>query len=58
MSMLAPVPMLEVNLFVLERDLEAVAAALAWAEMLHVEDVRPEDWTPSGDWAETAAMPA
>jgi V/A-type H+-transporting ATPase subunit I len=55
MSMLAPVPMLEVNLFVLEHDVEAVAVALARAEMLHVEDVRPEDWTPSGDWAETAS---
>lgn len=44
--------MLEVSMFVLEPDVEAVTAALARAEILHLEDIQPEDWTPSGDWAE------
>jgi V/A-type H+-transporting ATPase subunit I len=46
--------MLEVNLFVHEPDLEAVTGALARLETLHPEDVQPEDWTPSGEWAELA----
>ena len=54
MSMLAPERMLEVNLFVLEPDLEAVTAALARMEALHLEDTVPEGWTPSPDWTELA----
>ena len=54
MSMLAPEPMLEANLFVLEPDLEAVTAALARMEALHLEDVVPEGWTPSPEWTELA----
>lgn len=49
--MLAPEPMLEVNLFVLEPDLEAVTVVLARLELLHLEDVQPGDWTPSEEWA-------
>lgn len=49
--MLAPEPMLEVNLFVLEPDLEAVTVALARLDLLHLEDVQPGDWTPSEEWA-------
>ena len=52
--MLAPEPMLEANLFVLEPDLEAVTAALARMEALHLEDVAPEGWTPSPEWTELA----
>jgi V/A-type H+-transporting ATPase subunit I len=44
--------MLEVSMFVLEPDVEAVTAALARAEILHLEDIQTEDWTPSGEWAE------
>jgi len=54
MSMLAPEPMLEVNLFVLEPDLEAVTAALARMEALQLEDAVPEGWTPSPEWTELA----
>jgi V/A-type H+/Na+-transporting ATPase subunit I len=50
MTMLAPEPMLEANLFVLEPDLEAVTAALARTEALHLEDVMPEGWAPSAEW--------
>jgi V/A-type H+/Na+-transporting ATPase subunit I len=52
MSMLAPEPMLEANLFVLEPDLEVVTAALARKEALQLEDVVPEGWTPSPEWTE------
>jgi len=51
-TMLAPEPMLEASLFVLEPDVEAVTAALARAEILQLEDLQPEDWTPSGEWVE------
>jgi V/A-type H+-transporting ATPase subunit I len=44
--------MLEVSMFVLEPDVEAVTSALARAEILQLEDVQPEDWTPSGEWAD------
>jgi len=44
--------MLEASLFVLEPDVEAVTAALARAEILQLEDLQPEDWTPSGEWVE------
>jgi V/A-type H+-transporting ATPase subunit I len=54
MSMLAPEPMLEANLFVLEPDLQVVTAALARMEALHLEDVVPEGWTPSPEWTELA----
>jgi V/A-type H+-transporting ATPase subunit I len=46
--------MLEANLFVLEPDLEAVTAALARMEALHLEDAVPEGWTPSPEWTELA----
>jgi V/A-type H+-transporting ATPase subunit I len=54
MSMLAPEPMLETNLFVLEPDLEPVTTTLARMEALHLEDVVPEGWTPSHEWTEFA----
>jgi len=54
MSMLAPEPMLETNLFVLEPDLEVVTAALARMEALHLEESVPEGWTPSPEWTELA----
>jgi V/A-type H+-transporting ATPase subunit I len=54
MSVLAPEPMLEANFFVLEPDLEAVTAALARTEVLHLEEVAPEGWTPSPEWTELA----
>lgn len=54
MSFLAPEPMLEANFFVLEPDLEAVTAALAGMELLHLEDVVPEGWETSGEWADLA----
>lgn len=54
MSMLAPEPMLETNLFVLEPDLEVVTAALARMEALHLEETMPEGWTPSPEWTELA----
>lgn len=54
MSFLAPEPMLEANLFVLDPDVEAVTAALARLEVVHLEDSVPEGWAPSGDWAELA----
>jgi V/A-type H+/Na+-transporting ATPase subunit I len=54
MSFLAPEPMLETNLFVLEPDLEVVTAALARLENLQVEDAVPEGWTPSPEWTELA----
>lgn len=47
MSMLAPEPMLEANLFVLEPDLEVVTTAVARMEVLHLEDAIPEGWMPS-----------
>jgi len=50
MSILAPEPMLETTLFVLEPDVEVVTAALARMEALHLEDIVPEGWTPSPDW--------
>jgi len=53
--MLAPEPMLEANLFVLEPDVEAVTAALARLEALHLEEIQPEDWAPSGEWAELSS---
>jgi V/A-type H+/Na+-transporting ATPase subunit I len=49
--MLSPEPMLEVNLFVLEPDLEAVTMALARLELLQVEDTQPGEWKPSEEWA-------
>ncbi len=55
MSFLAPEPMVETNLFVLEPDVEAVTLALARMEVLQVEDSVPEGWAPSGEWAEFAA---
>jgi len=54
MSMLAPEPMLEANLFVLEPDIEVVTAALARLEALQLEDIVPEGWTPSPAWTELA----
>jgi V/A-type H+/Na+-transporting ATPase subunit I len=52
--MLAPEPMLEVNLFVLEPDLEAVTATLARMEVLHLEDVAPEGRPPLPEWSDLA----
>jgi V/A-type H+-transporting ATPase subunit I len=52
--MFAPEPMREANLFVLEPDLEAVTAALARTEAMHLEDVAPEGWITSPQWTELA----
>ncbi|MCU1260663.1 MAG: V-type synthase subunit [Bryobacterales bacterium] len=54
MSMLAPEPMLEVNLFVLEPDLELVTATLAGMEVLHLDDVTPEGLSASSEWSDLA----
>jgi V/A-type H+-transporting ATPase subunit I len=54
MSMLAPEPMLEVNLFVLEADLEVVTTTLARMEVLHLEDVAPEGMSPAPEWSDLA----
>ena len=54
MSFLAPEPMLEVNLFLLEPDLEVVTAALAGMEVFQVEEAVPEGWIPSAEWVELA----
>jgi len=54
MSMLAPEPMLETNLFVLAPDLEAVTNALARMEALHLEDAVVEGWMPSPEWIDLA----
>lgn len=50
MSMLAPEPMLEANLFVVGPDIEVVTAALARMEILQLEEALPEGWTPSPEW--------
>ncbi len=55
MIMLAPEPMVETNLFVLEPDLVAVTAAIARMEALQLEDAAPEGWTPSPEWTELAS---
>lgn len=54
MSFLAPEPMLEANLFVLEPDLEVVTATLARMEILHLEESVPEGWATSSEWTELA----
>jgi len=53
--MLAPEPMLEANLFVLDPDLEAVTAALARMEAMQLEDIVPEGWALSPEWTELAS---
>jgi V/A-type H+/Na+-transporting ATPase subunit I len=53
--MLAPEPMLEANFFVLEPDVEAVTAALARMEALHLEDVASDGWTCDPQWAGLAS---
>ena len=53
--MFVPEPMREVNLFVQADDLEAVTEALARKGALHIDDVQPEAWTTSSQWAEVAA---
>jgi V/A-type H+/Na+-transporting ATPase subunit I len=50
MSMFAPESMLEANLFVLEPDVEVVTTVLARMEVLQLEDIAPEGWTPSPEW--------
>jgi V/A-type H+/Na+-transporting ATPase subunit I len=52
--MLAPERMLEVDLFVLEPDLEAVTAALARLEDFQLQDAAPEGWTPAPEWTASA----
>ena len=51
--MLAPEPLQEVNLFVFDRDVEAVADTLARLEVLHLEDVKSESWIPDPEWPGT-----
>lgn len=48
--MFAPEAMREVNLFVFEQDLEPVTAAVTALEVLHLEDIQAEDWTPAAEW--------
>ncbi len=48
--MLAPEPMLEANLFILDPDVEAVTTALARMEALQLEDTVQEGWAPSPEW--------
>jgi len=54
MSLFAPEPMLEVNLFVLDPDLAVVATVLARMEVLQLEEAQPEGWTPSPEWSALA----
>jgi V/A-type H+-transporting ATPase subunit I len=46
--------MQEVNLFVLEVDLEAVTEALARLGAMQLQEIQPEAWAPSAEWAELA----
>lgn len=52
--MLTPVRLVEVSLFVGERDLEAVTAALMHERALHLEPLEGEYWTPAPRWTEAA----
>lgn len=54
MSVLAPERLQEVSLFVLDRDVEAVAEVLLRSEALHLEDVESEVLTPRVRWGELA----
>jgi V/A-type H+-transporting ATPase subunit I len=51
---LTPVRLVEVSLFVGERDLEAVTAMLMRERALHVEALEGEHWSPSPRWTEAA----
>jgi len=51
---LTPVRLVEVSLFVGERDLEAVTAALMHERALHLEPLEGEYWTPAPRWTEAA----
>jgi V/A-type H+/Na+-transporting ATPase subunit I len=50
MSVFAPEPMVEANLFVLDPDVEVVTTVLARMEVFQLEEIVPEGWTPSSDW--------
>lgn len=52
--MLTPERLVEVSLFVGERDLEAVTATLMHARALHVEPLEGEHWAPAPRWTEAA----
>lgn len=54
MSVLQPERLREVNLFVLERDVEAVSNVLLRSEALHLEDVENDALTPRRHWVELA----
>ena len=51
---MTPVRLVEVSLFVGERDLEAVTATLMHERALHLEPLEGEYWTPSPRWTEAA----
>lgn len=52
--MFVPERMQEVNLFVLADDIEPVTETLARLGALHLQEVQPEAWAPSAEWAEVA----
>ena len=52
--MLVPERLLEVSIFVGERDLEAVTARLMHAAILHPDVAESEHWAPAPVWAELA----
>jgi len=55
MSIFAPEPMVEANLFVLDPDVEVVTTVLARMEVLQLEEIVPEGWTPSPEWTGLAS---
>ena len=52
--MLVPERLLEVSIFVGERDLEAVTARLMHAAILHPDVAESEHWAPAPVWADLA----
>ena len=55
MSIFAPEPMVEANLFVLDPDVEVVTTALARMEILQLEEMVLEGWAPSPEWTGLAS---
>jgi hypothetical protein len=51
---LTPERLVEVNLFVGEHDLEAVATALMDERALHVEAIEGEHWSPAARWTDAS----
>jgi len=50
MSIFAPEPMVEANLFILDPDVEVVTTVLARLEILQLEEIVLEGWAPSPEW--------